>query len=212
MQRRLGERDDVRQTGIIASDAGKVHLDTGNITGKYASAHVKRAADGTPVAQMLNLSAFSEVMLVHEHACVAIAPAMPLDRAAVIGCAVIVNGGIYHHEFVSTAVVDGLMRVQLDTGVPVFSVALTPHNFQESEAHIAFFRDHFVIKGKEAAHAARQILDALHMGFNAGLNFGNALAGFGVRAVLQGKFVVIAHNNAHMVSQIGRSLENLDAA
>ena len=36
---------------------------------------------------------------------------------AVIGCAVIVNGGIYHHEFVSAAVVDGLMRVQLDTGV-----------------------------------------------------------------------------------------------
>jgi 6,7-dimethyl-8-ribityllumazine synthase len=37
---------------------------------------------------------------------------------------------------------------------------LTPHNFQESDAHIAFFRDHFVIKGKEAANAARQIIDA----------------------------------------------------
>jgi S-(hydroxymethyl)glutathione dehydrogenase/alcohol dehydrogenase len=49
--------------------------------------------DGTPVAQMLNLSAFSEVMLVHEHACVAIAPAMPLDRAAVIGCAVTTGAG-----------------------------------------------------------------------------------------------------------------------
>lgn len=49
--------------------------------------------DGSPVNQMLNLSAFSEVMLVHEHACVAIDPDMPLDRAAVIGCAVTTGAG-----------------------------------------------------------------------------------------------------------------------
>ena len=79
---------------------------------------------------------------------------------AVIGCAVIVNGGIYHHEFVSTAVVDGLMRVQLDTGVPVFSVALTPYNFQPNEDLLGFFRQHFVKKGQEAAHACAQTLAA----------------------------------------------------
>ena len=79
---------------------------------------------------------------------------------AVIGCAVIVNGGIYHHEFVSTAVVDGLMRVQLDTGVPVFSVALTPYNFQPNEDLLSFFRQHFVKKGQEAAHACAQTLAA----------------------------------------------------
>lgn len=79
---------------------------------------------------------------------------------AVIGCAVIVNGGIYHHEFVSTAVVDGLMRVQLDTGVPVFSVALTPYNFQPSEDLLSFFRKHFAKKGEEAAHACAQTLAA----------------------------------------------------
>ena len=79
---------------------------------------------------------------------------------AVIGCAVIVNGGIYHHEFVSTAVVDGLMRVQLDTGVPVFSVALTPYNFQPSEDLLGFFRTHFVKKGEEAADACAQTLAA----------------------------------------------------
>ncbi|MGH6786279.1 MAG: Zn-dependent alcohol dehydrogenase [Novosphingobium sp.] len=52
-----------------------------------------RANDGSPVAQMLNLSAFAEMMLVHEHACVAIDPEMPLDRAAVIGCAVTTGAG-----------------------------------------------------------------------------------------------------------------------
>jgi S-(hydroxymethyl)glutathione dehydrogenase / alcohol dehydrogenase len=49
--------------------------------------------DGSPVNQMLNLSAFAEMMLIHEHACVAINPDMPLDRAAVIGCAVTTGAG-----------------------------------------------------------------------------------------------------------------------
>ncbi|MFY8193973.1 MAG: Zn-dependent alcohol dehydrogenase, partial [Novosphingobium sp.] len=52
-----------------------------------------RSDDGSTVNQMLNLSAFAEQMLVHEHACVAINPEMPLDRAAVIGCAVTTGAG-----------------------------------------------------------------------------------------------------------------------
>ena len=46
-----------------------------------------------PVNQMLNLSAYAEMMLVHEHACVAIDPEMPLDRAAILGCAVTTGAG-----------------------------------------------------------------------------------------------------------------------
>jgi S-(hydroxymethyl)glutathione dehydrogenase / alcohol dehydrogenase len=49
--------------------------------------------DGTAIAQMLNLSAFAEMMLIHENACVAIDPDMPLDRAAVLGCAVTTGAG-----------------------------------------------------------------------------------------------------------------------
>ncbi len=48
---------------------------------------------GEPVNQMLNLSALSEQMLIHENACVAIDKDMPLDRAAVIGCAVTTGAG-----------------------------------------------------------------------------------------------------------------------
>jgi S-(hydroxymethyl)glutathione dehydrogenase/alcohol dehydrogenase len=47
----------------------------------------------TPVAQMLNLSAYAEMMLVHEHACVSIDREMPMDRAALIGCAVTTGAG-----------------------------------------------------------------------------------------------------------------------
>jgi S-(hydroxymethyl)glutathione dehydrogenase/alcohol dehydrogenase len=49
--------------------------------------------DGKPVAQMLNLSAYAEMMLVHEHACGAIDRDMPMDRAALLGCAVTTGAG-----------------------------------------------------------------------------------------------------------------------
>jgi S-(hydroxymethyl)glutathione dehydrogenase/alcohol dehydrogenase len=49
--------------------------------------------DGSAVNQMLNLSAFAEQMLIHEHACTRIDPEMPLDVASVIGCAVTTGAG-----------------------------------------------------------------------------------------------------------------------
>lgn len=70
----------------------------------------------------------------------------------------IINGGIYHHEYVNHAVIDGVMRVMLDTGVPVWSMILTPLNFHQSEQHHEFFFNHFTIKGKELAHACVQTL------------------------------------------------------
>ena len=73
---------------------------------------------------------------------------------AVAAAAFVVDGGIYRHDFVAQAVVDGLMRVGLDTGVPVLSVSLTPHQYQETEHHNAIYRAHFVEKGREAAQAA----------------------------------------------------------
>ena len=76
---------------------------------------------------------------------------------AIICTAFVVDGGIYRHEFVAQAVVSGLMQVQLETGTPVLSVSLTPHNFQPTEEHRNFFREHFVTKGAEAADAAISI-------------------------------------------------------
>ncbi len=79
---------------------------------------------------------------------------------AVVACALVVDGGIYRHEFVARAVIDGLMRVQLDSGVPVFSVVLTPKDFHEHATHRDFFMQHFVAKGAEAARACMQTLAA----------------------------------------------------
>lgn len=77
--------------------------------------------------------------------------------ATVAAAALVVDGGIYRHDFVAQAVVDGLMRAGLETGVPVLSVSLTPHHFQETDHHRAIFRSHFVKKGREAAEAALKI-------------------------------------------------------
>ena len=73
---------------------------------------------------------------------------------AVAAAAFVVDGGIYRHDFVAQAVVDGLMRAGMDSGVPVLSVSLTPHNYQETDHHNAIYRAHFVEKGREAARAA----------------------------------------------------------
>jgi 6,7-dimethyl-8-ribityllumazine synthase len=80
---------------------------------------------------------------------------------AIIAAGFVVDGGIYRHDFVAAAVIDGLMQVQLETGVPVISSVLTPHQFHETETHKEFFRAHFVEKGKEAASACLQIVENL---------------------------------------------------
>lgn len=80
--------------------------------------------------------------------------------AAILGTAFVVNGGIYRHDFVAGTVLDGMMTVQLATGVPVLSAVLTPHNYHDSTEHHRFFHEHFEVKGKEAAKACVEILAA----------------------------------------------------
>jgi 6,7-dimethyl-8-ribityllumazine synthase len=54
---------------------------------------------------------------------------------AIIGAGLIVNGGIYRHEFVAATVIDAMMQVQLDAEIPIISLVLTPQNYHEHEAH-----------------------------------------------------------------------------
>ena len=78
--------------------------------------------------------------------------------AAIVAAGLVTDGGIYRHEFVAQSVITGLMQVQLETEVPVFSVVLTPHHFHNSSEHKTFFAEHFVLKGAEAAQACADIL------------------------------------------------------
>jgi 6,7-dimethyl-8-ribityllumazine synthase len=80
---------------------------------------------------------------------------------AIVACGLVVNGGIYRHEFVAAAVVDALMRVQLECEVPVLSAVLTPRDFHEHDDHHRFFSEHFVKKGSEVARACLRTVAAL---------------------------------------------------
>jgi 6,7-dimethyl-8-ribityllumazine synthase len=80
---------------------------------------------------------------------------------AIVAAGLVVDGGIYRHEFVADTVIKALMDVQLRTEVPIFSAVLTPQQFHESATHLEFFRKHFATKGIEVAEACANTLFSL---------------------------------------------------
>ncbi len=80
------------------------------------------------------------------------------DYAAIVAAGFVVDGGIYRHEFVARAVLNGLMKVQLETEIPIISMVLTPQQFHGHSEHVRFFQEHFKIKGAEAADALVNVL------------------------------------------------------
>ena len=81
--------------------------------------------------------------------------------AAVCASGFVVDGGIYRHEFVAQAVLQGLVQTSLETEVPVLSAVLTPHHFHEHAVHQDFFRAHMATKGRELAEACLAIIENL---------------------------------------------------
>ena len=80
---------------------------------------------------------------------------------AVCCSGLIVDGGIYRHEFVAQAVISGIVQASLETETPILSAVLTPQQFHEHRTHIDFFRVHMRTKGQELAEACLNILKAL---------------------------------------------------
>ncbi|GAB1269632.1 6,7-dimethyl-8-ribityllumazine synthase [Aurantivibrio infirmus] len=80
------------------------------------------------------------------------------DYDIIVTSGLIVDGGIYRHEFVADAIIKAFMDIQLKTEIPIISAVLTPHHFHEGKAHHDYFYDHFKIKGEEAANACVKTL------------------------------------------------------
>jgi S-(hydroxymethyl)glutathione dehydrogenase/alcohol dehydrogenase len=66
-------------------------------TARDPNSEPRLSQNGSALPQFFNLSSFAEQLLIHEHACVAIRKDMPLDRAALIGCAVMTGVGAVIH-------------------------------------------------------------------------------------------------------------------
>ncbi|THU01985.1 6,7-dimethyl-8-ribityllumazine synthase [Lampropedia puyangensis] len=135
----------------VAMVAAAWHAD---IVQRATTAFAQRFAQLQPLSQIQSM----EVPGVFEIPLQAKLLAQSGEYDAIVAFGFVVDGGIYRHDFVSAAVIDGLMRVQLDTSVPIFSVVLTPHHFHANEAHQQFFEAHFIQKGEEAANACGSIL------------------------------------------------------
>jgi 6,7-dimethyl-8-ribityllumazine synthase len=81
------------------------------------------------------------------------------DYDAICASGLVVDGGIYRHEFVAQAVLNGIVQVSLETDVPVLSAVLTPQSFREySPPHEEFFKEHMRVKGRELAEACATML------------------------------------------------------
>ena len=77
------------------------------------------------------------------------------DAIAVAG--LIVNHGVYRHEFVAQSVMDSTMQVQMAMEIPIIYGILTAQDFL-SEGRELFYREHFSVKGQEAANACSKTL------------------------------------------------------
>ncbi len=71
------------------------------------------------------------------------------------------QSGRYAGIVAAELVVDGLMQVQLETGTLVFSAVLTPHHFHGGAEHVGFFKEYFLVKSAEAAHACAETIAKL---------------------------------------------------
>jgi 6,7-dimethyl-8-ribityllumazine synthase len=90
--------------------------------------------------------------------------------SAIAASALVVDGGIYRHDFVAQAVCNALMQIQLETEVPVVTAVLTPHNFHEHDEHKNYYSNNFINKGAELANACDQ---AIQLTEKAKMNIGS---------------------------------------
>jgi len=77
---------------------------------------------------------------------------------AVVALGAVVRGDTPHFEFVAGEAAAGLMRVGLDTGVPVVFGVLTTDTVGQAEARIGGAEGH---KGEEAALSALEMVDVM---------------------------------------------------
>jgi len=136
----------------VAIIQARWHADIVDEARKSFVAEIGRLSRGTVEVDVYDAPGAFEIPLMARRI------ALSGGHAAVVAVAFVVDGGIYRHDFVASAVLDGLMRAQMDADVPVLSVVLTPHHFHNSDEHVRFFREHFKVKGREAAQASMAVI------------------------------------------------------
>jgi S-(hydroxymethyl)glutathione dehydrogenase/alcohol dehydrogenase len=73
--------------------AGHPNLCVGGLVTRPDAAPPRLSQRGEPLRQFIGISSYAEHMLLHENSVVKIDPALPLDRAALVGCGVLTGVG-----------------------------------------------------------------------------------------------------------------------
>jgi S-(hydroxymethyl)glutathione dehydrogenase/alcohol dehydrogenase len=73
--------------------AGHPNLCVGGLVTRPDAAPPRLSQRGEPLRQFIGISSYAERMLLHENSVVKIDPALPLDRAALVGCGVLTGVG-----------------------------------------------------------------------------------------------------------------------
>jgi 6,7-dimethyl-8-ribityllumazine synthase len=116
-----------------------------------SASQIQSAGAGAPSATDLLASSTTDLTSLSSGA----AASGPFD--AVIAVGVLIKGETMHFEYIADAAVHGLMRVQLDTGIPVILGILTVLNEDQAKARAG-------IDGKGHNHGEDWGLAAVEMG------------------------------------------------
>ena len=81
---------------------------------------------------------------------------------AIVVAGLIVDHGVYRHEFVAQCVMNSIMQLQLSEEIPVIYGILTAQDFI-SEGRDKFYYDHFAVKGREAAVACSKTMSNMRL-------------------------------------------------
>ncbi|HYE93909.1 MAG TPA: Zn-dependent alcohol dehydrogenase [Terriglobales bacterium] len=73
--------------------SGHPNLCVGGVIPRPKGARPRLSLGGRPLQQFASIGSYAEAMLLHEHSVVRIDPALPLDRAALVGCGVLTGVG-----------------------------------------------------------------------------------------------------------------------
>ena len=137
----------------IAMIAAQWHAELVDVATTSCRDHLLEAGVAAEAIRLITVPGSLELPLVAQLA------ATSGDFDAVLAFGLVVDGGIYRHEFVANAILNGFVAVSTATEVPVLSAVLTPQRFDENDpGDLAFFAEHLVGKGIEIARSALEVV------------------------------------------------------
>ncbi len=81
------------------------------------------------------------------------------NYSAIVAVAFVCENPIYRFDFVASSVVENIIRVSVETGVPILSSCLSPMKFdRENPRDVEFYSKHMKIKWQEAGQSCLEII------------------------------------------------------